>query len=258
MNIKVKFYMMFNCGETQIRTLDDLRENFCIEDVLTHYEDGRLEKWLDVWRYRPELEAVRKLKASGKTNAQEILAELMRIFGAGMDEAEIDSALEIYDYIEERRQFGEYMRSNGIHELEEFRKKCTDLQNERDSLQKKYADLQIEQDSLQEKYAVLQNERDSLRKNCTDIQSERDSLRKNFYILKSDRDTLRQERDDLQSERDALIEQLGIIRQRFAQFKDRARLFFGAMSKAISYVFNRDKNVEEAKKLAELLSKIPL
>ena len=87
MKLKVKFYMMFNCGETQIRTLDDLRENFCIEDVLTHYEDGKLEKWLDVWRYRPELEAVRELKASGKTNAREILAELMRIFGAGMDEA---------------------------------------------------------------------------------------------------------------------------------------------------------------------------
>ena len=133
MNIKVKFYMMFNCGKTQIRTLDDLRENFCIEDVLTHYEDGRLEKWLDVWRYRPELEAVRELKASGKTNAREILAELMRIFGADMDEAEIDSELEVYDYVEERRKFREYMISNGLHDLQ---KKCEDLQNERDVLKK--------------------------------------------------------------------------------------------------------------------------
>ena len=135
MNIKVKFYMMFNCGEIQIRTLDDLRENFCVEDVLTNFEDGRLEKWLDVWNYEPELEAVRGLKASGKTNAREVFAELMRIFGAGMDEAEIDSGLDVYDYVEERKQFWEYMRSNGLQELEELRKRCADLQKKVETLE---------------------------------------------------------------------------------------------------------------------------
>ena len=128
MNIKLKFYMMFNCGEIRIRTLDDLRENFCVEDVLMHFEDGKLEKWLDVWNYKSELEAVRGLKASGKTNAREVLSELMRIFGAEMDEAEIDSELEVYDYVEERRQFWEYVKSNGLQELAELRKKCADLQ----------------------------------------------------------------------------------------------------------------------------------
>lgn len=135
MKIKVKFYMMFNCGETRIRTLDDLRENFCVEDVLMHFEDGRLEKWLDAWNYRHELEAVRGLKASGKTNAREVLSELMRIFGAGMSDAEIDSELEVYDYCEERRQFWEYVRSNGLQELEELRKKCADLQEKVEALE---------------------------------------------------------------------------------------------------------------------------
>lgn len=155
MKIKVKFYMMFNCGETRIRTLDDLRENFCVEDVLMHFEDGRLEKWLDAWNYRHELEAVRGLKASGKTNAREVLSELMRIFGAGMSDAEIDSELEVYDYCEERRKFWEYVRSNGLQELEELRKKCADLQSERDSLLKKCADLQSERDPLRKTFADL-------------------------------------------------------------------------------------------------------
>ncbi len=155
MKIKVKFYMMFNCGETRIRTLDDLRENFCVEDVLMHFEDGRLEKWLDAWNYRYELEAVRGLKASGKTNAREVLSELMRIFGAGMSDAEIDSELEVYDYCEERRKFWEYVRSNGLQELEELRKKCADLQTERDSLWKMFADLQKIFERQGEPLAVL-------------------------------------------------------------------------------------------------------
>lgn len=134
MKIKVKFYMMFNCGETRIRTLDDLRENFCVEDVLMHFEDGRLEKWLDAWNYRHELEAVRGLKASGKTNAREVLSELMRIFGAGMSDAEIDSELEVYDYCEERRKFWEYVRSNGLQELEDSRRKIAELTSTVDSL----------------------------------------------------------------------------------------------------------------------------
>ena len=106
MNIKLKFYMMFNCGEIRIRTLDDLRENFCVEDVLMHFEDGKLEKWLDVWNYKSELEAVRGLKASGKTNAREVLSELMRIFGAEMDEAEITLSLKCMIMLKSADSFG--------------------------------------------------------------------------------------------------------------------------------------------------------
>ncbi len=133
-----------------------MRENFCVEDVLTHFEDGKLEKWLDAWNYRQELETVRGLKASGKTNAREVLSELMRIFGAGMNDAEIDSELEVYDYCEERRKFWEYVKSNGLQELEELRKKCADLQSERDTLRKRCADLQSERDTLRKMFADLQ------------------------------------------------------------------------------------------------------
>ena len=178
MNIKLKFYMMFNCGEFRIRTLDDLRENFCVEDVLTHFEDGKLEKWLDAWNYRQELKSVRELKASGKTNAREVLAELMRIFGAGIGEAEIDSELEVYDYVEERRKFCEYMKSSGLRELEKLRKeyenlsaRCSDLETELGAFRLLYKMLSPLAKPIFD--SLLKNER--LRKSITEGSNHNDS-----------------------------------------------------------------------------------
>lgn len=42
----IKFNLI--CDGHPIRTLEDLRENFSIEDVLEYYGNGLLEKWLRV------------------------------------------------------------------------------------------------------------------------------------------------------------------------------------------------------------------
>ncbi|MBQ4468530.1 MAG: hypothetical protein II917_00105 [Synergistaceae bacterium] len=41
---KIKFNLNF--GGEHIRTLDDLRDNFSIEDILDVYNNGLLVKWL--------------------------------------------------------------------------------------------------------------------------------------------------------------------------------------------------------------------
>ncbi|MBR0034296.1 MAG: hypothetical protein IJP54_01350, partial [Synergistaceae bacterium] len=107
--INVKFYMYFN-GE-RIRTLDDLRENFIAEDVLEAYSSGQLAKWLKVWRHKEELAQVEAIESE---SAREILRELVRIFDPEADAEEIDAELTVYDYLEERRKFREYMMTHGL------------------------------------------------------------------------------------------------------------------------------------------------
>lgn len=128
--LKIKFNMMFNCEQIQIRTLDDLRNNFFVEDVLRSFDDGTLERWLDARYYTHELKAVKELKASGKTNAREILEALIKIFAPEIETAELEAELSMYDYLEERKKFWEYVRDNGLNEIEILRKKVKALESE--------------------------------------------------------------------------------------------------------------------------------
>ena len=56
----IKFNLV--CDNHQIRTLDDLRNHFSVEDVLQYFRDKVLEKWLTVRGYTDELEAVKNIK----------------------------------------------------------------------------------------------------------------------------------------------------------------------------------------------------
>ena len=56
----IKFNLV--CDNHQIRTLDDLRNHFSVEDVLQYFRDKVLEKWLTVRGYTDELEAVKNIE----------------------------------------------------------------------------------------------------------------------------------------------------------------------------------------------------
>ena len=45
----IKFNLI--CDNKPIRTIEDLRENFSIEDVLEYYNNGLLQHWLLVYGY---------------------------------------------------------------------------------------------------------------------------------------------------------------------------------------------------------------
>ena len=72
---KVKFNLIFNGNP--IRTLEELRENFSVEDALSDYQDGRLERWLEARWFREELAQVQAIQATDRLG---ILAALVRIF----------------------------------------------------------------------------------------------------------------------------------------------------------------------------------
>ncbi len=119
---KIKFNLNF--GGEQIRTLDDLRDNFSIEDVLDVYNNGLLVKWLDVHNHKDELA---KVNAIQTTDARGILTELIRIFGISDDPSEIQESLSVLDYLEERKKVHEDMKAHGIPDYEKVKKERDEL-----------------------------------------------------------------------------------------------------------------------------------
>lgn len=71
----IKFNLI--CDEKPIRTIEDLQNNFSIEDVLEYYNNKLLHRWLSVRGYAAELE---KVSAITSQEPMEIIKELIRIF----------------------------------------------------------------------------------------------------------------------------------------------------------------------------------
>ena len=120
---KIKFNLNF--GGEQIRTLDDLRENFSIEDILDVYNNGLLVKWLDVRNHKNELAKVKAIQA---TDARSILSELLQIFGVTDDESEIQESLSILDYLEGRKKFWADIKAGNLDEVAQQQGKERTLQ----------------------------------------------------------------------------------------------------------------------------------
>lgn len=55
----IKFNLI--CDNKPIRTIEDLRENFSIEDVLEYYNNGLLQRWLLVRGYDEYLREVKNI-----------------------------------------------------------------------------------------------------------------------------------------------------------------------------------------------------
>ena len=59
----IKFNLI--CDEKPVRTVEDLQNNFSIEDVLAYYRNGLLTRWLKVRGYTEELEKVNAIPDEG-------------------------------------------------------------------------------------------------------------------------------------------------------------------------------------------------
>ena len=71
----IKFNLI--CDNKPIRTIDDLQDNFCIEDIFDYYENGLLLKWLKVRGYDKQAEEVSKI---GEEESEKIISKLIEIF----------------------------------------------------------------------------------------------------------------------------------------------------------------------------------
>ncbi|MCM3763884.1 hypothetical protein [Neobacillus niacini] len=77
MKRQIKFPLVIK--SEQIRTIEDLRENFHLESVLDYFFDGRLKTWLEQRGYTEELNALPAL--TGKDDNEDIPKILSELFG---------------------------------------------------------------------------------------------------------------------------------------------------------------------------------
>ena len=104
----IKFNLI--CDEKPIRTIEDLQNNFSIEDVLEYYNNKLLHRWLGVRGYNSKSKAVSDITSNDPI---EIIKELIRIFDVITDEKKVEESIYMLKYLNERKElFDIYAQQN--------------------------------------------------------------------------------------------------------------------------------------------------
>lgn len=114
----IKFNLV--CDEKPVRTIEDLQNNFSIEDVLAYYDNKLLHRWLGVRGYNTELEAVSAITSS---DPMEVIKELIRIFDVVTDEEKVEESIYMLKYLDERKELCaiyEQENYNSKHIIEDY------------------------------------------------------------------------------------------------------------------------------------------
>ena len=83
-----------------IRTIEELRENFCINDIDELYREGRLQKWLEVRGFDEYLAQIKEI------NHETPIYKLIDIFGMGskISKDEVNKIVSNIYYENERKK----------------------------------------------------------------------------------------------------------------------------------------------------------
>ena len=81
-----------------IRDIEGLQNNFCIDDVLSVYENGLLERWLKVRNFDDHLKKIRKVKKDDG-----VIKQLIKIFEIKKSEEEIMEGIYSLSFWNERK-----------------------------------------------------------------------------------------------------------------------------------------------------------
>lgn len=95
----IKFNLI--CDDKPVRTIEDLQNNFSIEDVLEYYNNKLLHRWLEVRGYSDELE---KISAITSEKPLEIIKELIKVFNVVSDEKKVEESVYMLEYLDERKE----------------------------------------------------------------------------------------------------------------------------------------------------------
>lgn len=105
----IKFNLI--CDDKPVRTIEDLQENFSIEDVLKYYQNGLLLRWLEVRGYEVEYKKVSEIR---EIEALEIVKELIKIFDIEADEKKVEEGVYMLQFLEERKELCEAYKQDSF------------------------------------------------------------------------------------------------------------------------------------------------
>lgn len=95
----IKFNLI--CDNKPIRTIEDLQNNFSVEDILEYFQNGLLLRWLYVRGYKMEFEKVKRISDQ---DPMVIIKKLVKIFEIEADMKSIEQDLYIFEYLREREE----------------------------------------------------------------------------------------------------------------------------------------------------------
>ncbi len=103
----IKFNLI--CDNNPVRSIEDLQENFSIEDVLKYYQNGLLLRWLKVRGYDDEYKKVSDIK---EIEALEVVKELIKIFDVEVDDKKVEEGVYMLRFLKERKELCEVYKQN--------------------------------------------------------------------------------------------------------------------------------------------------
>lgn len=107
----IKFNLI--CDGSPIRTLDDLRNHFSIEDMVEYYNNQLLQRWLKVRGYEEHLAKVEALEADSD---MELVKGLIEIFDVENDTQVVEENTYILGYLKSKQERLERYRKDEKHE----------------------------------------------------------------------------------------------------------------------------------------------
>lgn len=108
MSKTIKFNLVVD--NKPIRTVEDLQQNFSIEDVLKYYDNGLLQRWLQVRSYDSYLNKVKEISSDSMID---VIKQLIKIFEVELEDEKIEESIQIIKYLYERQlELSEFSEKN--------------------------------------------------------------------------------------------------------------------------------------------------
>ncbi|WP_226643135.1 hypothetical protein [Mesobacillus subterraneus] len=107
--VKTIKFNLFLDGK-QVRNLDDLKENFNIDDLLEYYHSGLLGKWLSVRGYNDIADKVTDIPPGSQ---YEIAENLIKLFNMEIDQASLSQSIYSLTYHAEKEEALQDYHKNG-------------------------------------------------------------------------------------------------------------------------------------------------
>ncbi|NRG30241.1 hypothetical protein HRF69_24520, partial [Bacillus circulans] len=82
-----------------VRTLDELKENFSIDNIVEYYLDGKLLVWLEQRFYKEEADNIKLIGIGEKSSPEEIIESLIKTFSVEVTAEEIKNSVKSFKRI---------------------------------------------------------------------------------------------------------------------------------------------------------------
>ena len=95
----IKFNL--KCNNQPIRNIEDLQNNFFVDEVLAYYENKALHRWLEVRGYTDKLNEVNQIKSTGSI---EIIKSLLEIFDIEANDEELEKTIYVLGFRNDKKK----------------------------------------------------------------------------------------------------------------------------------------------------------